>query len=125
MEKADKVIEEIIRIKQELGNPSLATPIGQIIASQAILNTVISDKRWEIASDEIKKFLNGYYGLPPQDMDSDLKQKILRGAEGSQEWEQPPVDLYQQCENELKNITGKQEHVLSYCFFPEKTVDFS
>ncbi|MCG9479044.1 MAG: hypothetical protein K9H14_02400 [Actinomycetia bacterium] len=124
VEKADKVIEEIIRIKQELGNPSLATPIGQIIASQAILNTVISDKRWEIASDEIKKFLNGYYGLPPQDMDSDLKEKILRGAKGSQQWEQPPVDLYQQCENELKNITGKQEHVLSYCFFPEKTVAF-
>jgi oxaloacetate decarboxylase (Na+ extruding) subunit alpha len=124
VEKADKVIEEIITVKQELGNPSLATPIGQIIASQAILNTVISDHRWEIASDEIKKFLNGYYGVPPQDTDSNLKEKILSGTEDSQQWEQPPEDLYQQCENELKNITDKQEHILSYCFFPEKTVDF-
>ena len=56
-EKLDLIIEEIFKIKNEVGNPSLATPIGQIIASQAILNTIISDCRWEIVSDEMKKLL--------------------------------------------------------------------
>lgn len=122
MENINRVIKEIITIKGELGNPTLATPMGQIIASQAILNTLISEKRWEIASDEIKKYLAGYYGKPPRDIK--LEASILNSIKDDKYWELPSENLYKQCREELKNITDKPEHILSYCFFPEKTIAF-
>ena len=71
------MLDELFKIKNEIGNPSLATPVGQILGSQAILNTIISDHRWEITNDEIRKLINGYYGKLPRDVDKDLKEKIF------------------------------------------------
>ncbi len=124
IEQMGKVIDEIIRIKQELGNPSLATPIGQIIASQAILNTIIADQRWELASDEIKKFAAGYFGNTPSTIDQEVKSLIFKDSQGSSDQKYEATDTYKQCESELANITDKEEYILSYCFFPEKTLDF-
>ncbi|MGM0365383.1 MAG: acetyl-CoA carboxylase biotin carboxyl carrier protein [Actinomycetota bacterium] len=124
IEKMDQVIDEIIKIKKELGNPSLATPIGQIIASQAILNTIISDQRWEITSDEIKKFATGYFGKPPGNIDQQIKSLIFKHSQAAAEQKHEATDTYMQCKNELADITDRQEHILSYCFFPEKTLNF-
>ncbi|MBN1298054.1 MAG: hypothetical protein JW997_00035, partial [Actinobacteria bacterium] len=67
--KIDLVLDEVFRIKNEIGNPSLSTPVGQIIGSQAILNSIISDYRWEITNDEIKKLISGHYGRLPRKID--------------------------------------------------------
>jgi len=124
-EKLDLIIEEIFKIKNEVGNPSLATPIGQIIASQAILNTIISDYRWEIVSDEMKKLLQGYYGKLPQKPDRELIDKLsdsIRYQENGTSFE--AEDIYKQCKNELEGLSSKEEDILSYCLFPEKTRKF-
>jgi len=76
IEKLILVLEEILKIKKEVGNPSLATLIGQIIGSQAVLNTIISDYRWEIMSDEMKKLLLGHYGKLPHNIDKNLLTKV-------------------------------------------------
>ncbi|MFO7929410.1 MAG: biotin/lipoyl-containing protein, partial [Candidatus Humimicrobiaceae bacterium] len=123
IENIDAVLEEILRIKKELGNPSLSTPIGQIIGSQAILNTVISEQRWEITSDEINKFLAGYYGKPPENIDKAIKENFINENKEIAKIDEVP-DIYGQCKEELKDLTGKQEDILSYCFFPEKTRKF-
>ncbi len=121
----DSVLEEIFTIKNELGSPSLATPLGQIIGSQAILNTVISDSRWEIMCDEIKKLINGYFGKIPRKID----KRILEKLESISEEEKALViteveDIYQKCKSELEKLSDKEEDILSYCFFPEKTRKF-
>ncbi len=118
----DSVLEEIFNIKNELGSPSLATPLGQIIGSQAILNTVISDSRWEIMCDEIKKLINGYFGKIPRKID----KKILEKLESVSEEEKSAVimeveDIYPKCKSELEKLSDREEDILSYCFFPEKT----
>ncbi len=123
IENIDAVLEEILRIKKELGNPSLSTPIGQIIGSQAILNTVISEQRWEITSDEINKFLAGYYGKPPENIDKAIKKNFINKNKEIVKIDEVP-DIYGQCKEELAVLTGKQEDILSYCFFPEKTRKF-
>ncbi len=124
-EAMDSVLEEIFTIKNEIGSPSLATPIGQIIGSQAILNTVISDSRWEILCDEIKKLIYGYFGKLPRKVD----KKILEKLESVSDEEKAIIsleveDIYQKCKSELENLSGKEEDILSYCFFPEKTRKF-
>ncbi|HEY4662599.1 MAG TPA: acetyl-CoA carboxylase biotin carboxyl carrier protein [Candidatus Humimicrobiaceae bacterium] len=124
-EAMDSVLEEIFTIKNEIGSPSLATPIGQIIGSQAILNTVISDSRWEIMCDEIKKLINGYFGKIPRKID----KKILEKLESVSEEEKSSVimvveDIYPKCKSELEKLSDREEDILSYCFFPEKTREF-
>ncbi len=124
-EAMDSVLEEIFTIKNEIGSPSLATPIGQIIGSQAILNTVISDYRWEILCDEIKKLICGYFGKLPRNVD----KKILRVLENVPDEEKAGIkpeveDIYSKCKSELENLSQKEEDILSYCFFPEKTRKF-
>jgi oxaloacetate decarboxylase alpha subunit len=123
--EVDAVLEEVFNIKSEIGNPSLSTPVGQIIGSQAILNTVISDNRWEIFCDEIKKLIWGHFGKLPRKID----KKILAKLEDSTDEEnnQPSMeveDIYDQCKTELKDLSGKETDILSYCFFPEKTKKF-
>lgn len=124
-ESMDSVLEEIFTIKKEIGSPSLATPVGQIIGSQAILNTVISDSRWEIMCDEIKKLINGYFGKIPRKMD----KKILEKMESVSEEEKSASimeleDIYPKCKSELEKLSDREEDILSYCFFPEKTRKF-
>lgn len=121
----DSVLEEVFNIKSEIGSPSLSTPIGQIIGSQAILNTVISDHRWEILCDEIKKLICGYFGKLPRKVDN----KILEKLEDSSNEENIQAgmeveDIYEQCKTELKSLSDKETDILSYCFFPEKTKNF-
>jgi oxaloacetate decarboxylase alpha subunit len=118
-------LEEIFKIKNEIGSPSLSTPIGQIIASQAILNTVISDYRWEITNDEIKKLICGYYGELPRDIDKRLLDKLFDSTDSLEKNTKFKIkDIYTQCKNEISNLTEKEEDVISYCFFPEKTIKF-
>jgi oxaloacetate decarboxylase (Na+ extruding) subunit alpha len=131
--KIDLVLDELFKIKNEIGNPSLATPVGQILGSQAILNTIISDHRWEITNDEIVKLINGYYGKLPRDVDIDLKEKIFTtgaamgspdktsGSEGAENIEDKNYEL---CADELKNLSTSENDILSYLFFPEKTLKF-
>lgn len=123
--KVDAVLEEVFNIKSEIGSPSLSTPIGQIIGSQAILNTVISDHRWEIFCDEIKKLIWGRFGKLPRKIDKKILEKLEDIS--NEENGQPDIeveDIYDQCKNELKNLSGKETDILSYCFFPEKTKKF-
>lgn len=121
IESLDHVLEEVSRIKNEIGNPSLSTPIGQIVGSQAVLNSVISDNRWEILSDEIKKLIWGYYGKLPREINKDILNKIEPFVEKS------PLeikDTYKECSKELEKLTSEEGDILSYCFFPEKTTQY-
>ncbi len=124
-EAIDSVLEEVFKIKKEIGSPTLATPIGQIIGSQAILNAVISDSRWDILCDEIKKLIWGYFGKLPGKVDKKIIEKLESTSTEDQVKASMEVeDIYQQCKNELINFSDKEEDILNYCFYPEKTRKF-
>ncbi|MBM3706048.1 MAG: acetyl-CoA carboxylase biotin carboxyl carrier protein [Actinobacteria bacterium] len=128
--KIDIVLEEVFKIKNEIGNPSLSTPVGQIIGSQAILNTIISDYRWEITNDEIKKLISGYYGKLPREIDLKVLEKTTGEKESLKENYASAINdtgangdrTFEQCAGEIKNLSDSDADVLSYLFFPEKTI---
>jgi len=125
IESLDHVLEEVSRIKNEIGNPSLSTPVGQIVGSQAVLNSVISDNRWEILSDEIKKLIWGYYGKLPREIDKDILNKIEPFTERDRARDPSETkNLYKECRKELEKLTSEEGDILSYCFFPEKTTQY-
>ena len=123
-DKFDIVFEEILRIKKEVGNPSLSTPIGQIIGGQAILNTLISNNRWEIISDEMALLLNGFFGDLPEKIDD----KVLNLNGGIKKFDlelkKTNENLFENCKNGIKKLSQSEEDILSYCFFPDRTIKF-
>ncbi|MCG2788633.1 MAG: acetyl-CoA carboxylase biotin carboxyl carrier protein [Actinomycetia bacterium] len=127
IDKLYNVLEEVFKIKNEMGNPPLVTPVGQIIGSQAILNNIIADYRWEITNDEIKKLIFGYYGQLPRAVDPDIKSRISGGEISTdviKNYDYEVENTYNHCASELKGITNKEVDIITYCFFPEETLKF-
>src|SRR5439155_1598653 len=56
-DRLQEVLEELQRVREEIGSPPLASPIGQIVASQALLN-VLSAARWTTIVDEIRELVS-------------------------------------------------------------------
>ena len=123
-DKFDIVFEEILKIKKEVGNPSLSTPIGQIIGGQAILNTLISNERWEIISDEMVLLLNGSFGKLPEEIDSKVLHLNDSIKRNDQELKKTGEDLFESCKKGIKKLSQFEEDILSYCFFPDRTLKF-
>ena len=70
------VLEEIIEIRRDLGYPVMATPYSQLVGAQAVEN-VISGERYRNVTDEVIKYILGYYGEPAGPIDQDCKDKIM------------------------------------------------
>ena len=67
-DRLDEVLEELDRIRAEVGWPPLAAPIGQVLASQALLN-VLSASRYLTIVDELRALVSGRFGTPPEPID--------------------------------------------------------
>jgi len=96
----DEVLEEIPRVREDLGFIPLVTPTSQIVGTQAVFN-VISGERYEIITKETAGVLKGEYGKTPAPVDVELQTKVLEG-------EQPitcrPADLI---EDEVEHLTAE------------------
>jgi oxaloacetate decarboxylase alpha subunit len=79
-EKIDAVLEEIPRVREDLGMLPLVTPTSQIVGTQAVIN-VLSGSRYETITKETAGVLKGEYGKTPLPVDAELQAKVLDGAE--------------------------------------------
>jgi oxaloacetate decarboxylase (Na+ extruding) subunit alpha len=67
-DRLDEVLNELTEIRRECGWPPLASPIGQVLGSQALIH-VLSAQRWQIVVDEIRDLIEGRYGRTPAPVD--------------------------------------------------------
>jgi oxaloacetate decarboxylase alpha subunit len=72
----DQVLEEVTRVRAEMGYPILVTPVSQFVASQAARN-VIDPERWANVSDETVRYFLGHYGDPVAPLDPDVSERVL------------------------------------------------
>ncbi len=120
----EEVLEEVPRVRAELGYPPLVTPSSQIVGTQAVVN-VLMGERYKMVSTEVKNYLKGLYGTPPGDIDEDLRQQVLKG-------EKPitgrPADVLEPILNEaraeIEKYMEKEEDILSYVLFPNEAIKF-
>jgi oxaloacetate decarboxylase alpha subunit len=75
------VLEEVGRVRTEAGSPPLAAPIGQILASQALLH-VLEARRYGTVIDEFRALVVGAYGVTPQPVDATVKRAVELLAPG-------------------------------------------
>ena len=81
LDKLDAVLEEISRVRVDLGWVLMVTPFSQIVGVQAMLN-IVTGERYKVVPDEVKRYALGHYGAPPAPIDPDVLDKIV--SNGSQ-----------------------------------------
>jgi oxaloacetate decarboxylase alpha subunit len=124
-DRLKEVLEEVPKVRKDLGYPPLVTPTSQIVGVQAVFN-VLSGERYKIIPNEIKEYVRGLYGRPPVPIKDTIRRKIL----GS---ERPitvrPADLLEpilpKITKELdKKYVKKEEDFITYALFPEQALRF-
>ncbi|MBD0329453.1 MAG: acetyl-CoA carboxylase biotin carboxyl carrier protein [Thermoleophilia bacterium] len=88
-DRIDEVLEELGRIRGEVGCPPLAAPIGQILASQALLH-VLSASRYTTVVDELHELLAGGWGSPPAPVDPAIRRAASLLSDGADPAPDPP-----------------------------------
>ena len=114
-----EVLEEVPRVRAEMGYPPLVTPSSQIVGTQATLNVVLGE-RYKVIPAEIKNYVRGYYGRPPAPLDPEIKKKVIGD-------EEPiacrPADLLppglEQARAEIGDLAETEEDVIGYALFPQ------
>ena len=72
----DAVLEEVGRVRAEMGYPIIVTPVSQLVATQALRN-VVDDERWSNVSVETIRYFLGHYGEPAAPVDPDVAERVL------------------------------------------------
>ncbi|MDQ6772490.1 MAG: pyruvate carboxylase subunit B [Candidatus Dormibacteraeota bacterium] len=70
-----EALEEVPRVREELGYPPLVAPLRQMIASQAVFNVI--GERYATVTQELKDYLQGLYGRPPRPADTQVRRDVL------------------------------------------------
>lgn len=119
-DRLEEVMEEIPRVRAEVGYPPLVTPMSQIVGTQAVFN-VLTGKRWSVISAEMKDYLKGYYGKAPGEIDKDILLKAT-GGEGILPPDVAPCTLatttFEDFKEEIGDLAKSDEDVLMYALFP-------
>ena len=79
-DKIDEVLEEIPRVREDLGMIPLVTPTSQIVGTQAVIN-VLQGERYKVISKETAGVLKGEYGATAIPVNAELQARVLEGAE--------------------------------------------
>lgn len=125
-DKYPELLEEMPRVRADLGYPSLVTPTSQIIGSMAAFNVMLG--RYKVVPREIKDLARGKYGRTPAPIDPELLKTIIgddpiithRPADDIA----PQMDKFRQELAEKGFPNASTEDVLSYAVFPEVALEF-
>ena len=79
-DRLDEAIEELVRIRADVGYPPLASPIGHVLGSQALLN-VLSASRYSVVVDEVRRLVEGRLGTPPAPIDKAVQRAVALTAD--------------------------------------------
>jgi oxaloacetate decarboxylase alpha subunit len=115
-DRLDEVLEELTRIRSEAGWPPLAAPIGQILASQALVH-VLSASRYATVVDELRALLEGRFGTPPGEVDPALRRAVSLISEHSEP--QPDLAL-SELREEAAGLASSEEELLLLALFGEE-----
>jgi oxaloacetate decarboxylase (Na+ extruding) subunit alpha len=116
-DRLDDVLEELAVIRSEAGSPPVAAPIGQILASQAIVH-VLSASRYQTVVDELRALLDGRFGTPPGPIDPTVQRAVSLVSQGVGA-EEPAPDL-DEIREDAAGLAASEEELLLLALFGEE-----
>jgi oxaloacetate decarboxylase (Na+ extruding) subunit alpha len=115
-DRLDEVIEELNLIRSEAGWPPLAAPIGQVLASQALLH-VLAAERYQTVVDELRDLLAGRYGKPPGEISAAVRRAVDLVSDGAPTT--PDLPDLTELRNRYEGIASSEEELLLLALFGE------
>lgn len=123
-DRLTEVLEEVPRVRADLGYPPLVTPSSQIVGTQAVLNVLLGE-RYKSVTKETKGVVAGEYGKLPVEPSKEIIKKIIgdapritcRPADNIA----PELDKYKK---EIEEYAIQEEDVLTYALFPQLAIPF-
>ncbi|NOJ04682.1 oxaloacetate decarboxylase subunit alpha [Vibrio splendidus] len=132
-DRMDEVLEEIPRVRKELGYIPLVTPTSQIVGTQAVIN-VLTGERYKSITKETAGLLKGEYGQAPAEVDAELQAKVLNGAEPitcrpadllKSEMDTLTTDLLEKAKSDgISLAEDTVDDILTYALFPQVGLKF-
>lgn len=132
-DRLDEVLEEIPRVREDLGFIPLVTPTSQIVGTQAVIN-VLTGERYKSITKETAGVLKGEYGQAPAELNAELQAKVLDGAEPitcrpadllKAEMDTLTTDLLEKAKGEgISLAEDTVDDVLTYALFPQVGLKF-
>ncbi len=116
-DRLDEVLDELARIREEVGWPPLAAPIGQILGSQALLH-VLSATRYQTVIDELRGLIESRFGNPPGPIDPGVRRAVELVSDGERR-EEEPLDL-DDLRAEAEGLAASEEELLLLALFGEE-----
>lgn len=126
LDRYQDVLDEMPRVRKDMGYPPLVTPTSQIVGIQAVMN-VLGGKRYKLVSNEVKEYMRGNYGKSPAPIDSEVSKKIIgdekpithRPADDLE----PQYEKYKE-EGEKEGLIEKEEDILTLALYPQVATKF-
>ena len=123
LDRYDRLLNELIVVRKEMGYPPMAAPINQIAARQALANTM-SEQRYERIEQDFRDYIKGLHGSPPGSVDREVRRRALGSSDPITV---RPADLLEpamdRARKEMRRLglplTG-DDQVLTYVLFPEE-----
>ncbi len=118
------VLEEVPRVRKDMGDPPLVTPSSQIVGTQAVMN-VVTGERYKIVPKETKDMFLGRYGKSTKPFDPEIQKKVIG--------DEVPItcrpadlipDMLPEYEEKIAAYKQMDEDVLTYALFPEVAMDY-
>ena len=126
-DKLDEVLDEIPRVREDLGFVPLVTPTSQIVGTQAVLN-VVTGERYRNITKETEGVLKGEYGTTPAPVNTELQAKVLDGRAAitcrpadllEPEFEKQRTALIGLAKEEGVSLANEVDDTLTYTLFPQ------
>jgi len=117
-DRLDEVLAEVIRVRDEVGSPPLAAPIGQIVASQALIN-VLTANRYSTMVDELRELVEGRFGRTPGPIAAGVRRAVELRTEESALAEEEPVEL-SEIREEAAGLASSEEELLLLALFGDE-----
>ena len=123
LDKFEEVLQEVPRVRADMGYPPLVTPMSQMVGVQATQNVLLG--KYKNVSKDVRSYLKGEYGKAPGEINADLLKQVLgdekpiegRFADGL-------APAFEQTKAELGSKAKSDEDVLSYIAFPMQAEAF-
>ena len=124
LDRMKEVLDEVPRVRKEMGYPPLVTPTSQIVGTQATLN-VLTGERYKVITTETKNYFLGLYGRAPGQLDLDV---MARATGDETPIKTRPADRLEPeleaVKSELPDSAESIEDQLSFVLFPSIARDF-
>lgn len=89
LDRLPDVLEEVGKVRRELGYPGMATPFAQLVGTLAVLN-VVTGKRYSVIPDEVVQYAAGFYGEPVAPIDANVLDQIMSTSRAREITANPP-----------------------------------